>query len=307
MTDSLAGLRLFRTTILIFAGSALNMTYKDLEMLVVNSITALYGHQEARSVQRFLFTCLLDSDPVDYLLKRDQQADATFERRIKAAIPQLMDFKPVQYITGKTWFCGIPLTVRPGVLIPRPETEGLVMMIADKYKGQRNMRILDIGTGSGAIAIGLGLQLNDAKVEAIDNSTTALEVAKENAAANKADILFSLVDILDRKACHHLSSYSVIVSNPPYVKRSEIHLMRRNVLDYEPASALFVDDRDPLVYYRAIADFSLSHLDQGGELWFEINEAEGLNLKRLLLTLGFSSIEVHSDLNSRPRYVSAKL
>jgi len=283
------------------------MTYKELEFKVIEAISGLYGQNEARSVQRFLFACFSGFDPAGYLLIRNNEADGDFESKVNLAIPRLIEFEPVQYITGKTWFCGFGFSVRPGVLVPRPETENLVMKIAEKYRNGTNISILDIGTGSGAIAISLYLLIDTARVEAIDISDVALGIAKENAVANKADVGFSMVDILDPNACENLSSYSLIVSNPPYIRQSEKSLMRKNVLDFEPETALFVEDSDPLIYYRAIAGFALSHLEPGGELWFEINESEGDNLKVLLNNMGFRYIEIIPDLNSKPRYAFALL
>ncbi|MFH1119766.1 MAG: peptide chain release factor N(5)-glutamine methyltransferase [Bacteroidota bacterium] len=283
------------------------MTYKELELKVVDAIAGLYGLTEAVSIQRFLFECFTGLDNVHYLLRRNEHADKGFEYKIKQAIPRLIEFVPVQYITGKTWFYGYPFHVKPGVLIPRPETEGLVMKIAGKHNTRKGISLLDIGTGSGAIAISLALMLNEAKVEAVDISGVALEIAKENAQANGAIVSFSLIDIRDQKDSDRLSTYQVIVSNPPYVRQSERSLMKRNVLDYEPEIALFVEDADPLIYYRAIAGFALGHLRPGGELWFEINESEGDNLNSMLSQMGFSEIEIFPDLNSKPRYVFAQL
>jgi release factor glutamine methyltransferase len=296
-----------KATMIIFAGQNSFMTYKELEFRVIDAISGLYGQNEARSVQRFLFSCFSGFDPAGYLLIRNNEADEDFENIVKLAIPRLIEFEPVQYITGKTWFCGFEFSVRPGVLVPRPETENLVMKIAERYRTRDNISILDIGTGSGAIAISLYLLIGTTRVEAIDISDVALGIAKENAVVNRADVGFSMIDILDPNACESLPSYSLIVSNPPYIRQSEKSLMRKNVLDFEPETALFVEDSDPLIYYRAIAGFALSHLEPGGELWFEINESEGNNLKVLLNNMGFRYIEIIPDLNSRPRYAFVQL
>jgi len=296
-----------KATMIIFAGQNSFMTYKELEFRVIDAISGLYGQNEARSVQRFLFACFSGFDPAGYLLKRNDEADEDFENKIILAIPRLIEFEPVQYITGKTWFCGFELSVRPGVLIPRPETENLVMKIVEKHKSREGISILDIGTGSGAIAISLHLLIGTARVEAIDISEVALSIAKENADKNRAVVGFSQIDILDRKASEKLPFFNVIVSNPPYIRQSEKSLMKRNVLDFEPETALFVEDSDPLIYYRAIAGFALSHLEPGGELWFEINESEGENLQILLKNLGFRHIEIIPDLNSKPRYAFAQI
>ena len=296
-----------KATMTIFAGQNANMTYKELELKVINAISGLYGHNEARSVQRFLFACFSGFDSARYLILRNETADKDFENKVEQAIPRLIQYEPVQYITGKTWFCGNELSVRPGVLVPRPETENLVIKIAERNKSKGQISILDIGTGSGAIAISLSLFLASARVEAIDISEVALSIAKENAYANKAEVGFFKNDILNLSTTNELPLYHVIVSNPPYIRQSERRMMSRNVIDYEPEIALFVEDSDPLVYYRAIAGFALSHLEPGGELWFEINESEGENIMSLLNNMGFRNIEIIQDLNSKPRYAFAEL
>lgn len=225
--------------------------------------------------------------------------------RILDAISQLVEFMPVQYVTGMTWFCGFKFKVRPGVLIPRPETEEMVMKIARKFDKTEGLSVLDIGTGSGAIAISLSKLLPGASVSAIDISKDALRISEENAFLNESTLTLIESDILNRNKWNRLGKFNLIVSNPPYVKQSERSLMRRNVLDYEPETALFVDDSNSLVFYNAIAEFAATHLEPGGELWFEINETGGKNIFDLLNELGFSGIQIHPDFNSKPRFVSA--
>ena len=281
------------------------MTYSELEKRVVEAIQPLYGPVEARSIQRFLFSCFADIEPARYLLLRMEEADQAFEKKILNALPQLAEFVPVQYVTGKSWFCGHEFFVKPGVLIPRPETEELVAMIIKKHSHRKDLRLLDIGTGSGAIAISLAISLPVAQITAIDISNTALEVSKINAASNKAKVNFVQADILKESSLTDFPKYNLIVSNPPYVKQSERSAMKRNVLDYEPGLALFVEDSDPLLFYRKISEFARKHLEPEGELWFEINEAEAENINKMLITLDFSNIQVYKDINSKNRFVSA--
>ena len=281
------------------------MTYSELEKRVIESIQSLYGQTEARSIQRFLFSCYADIDPARYLLLRMEEAEPTFEKNVLEAIPILAEFVPVQYVTGKTWFCGHEFFVTPDVLIPRPETEELVTMIIKKISHQKDLRILDIGTGSGAIAISLAISLPIAQISAIDISNIALEVSEKNAFSNKANVKFIQADILDENCWPGFSSYNLIVSNPPYVKQSERVTMKRNVLDYEPGLALFVEDSDPLLFYRRISEFAMKHLEVKGELWFEINETEAENINKMLIVLGFSNIQVYKDINSKNRFVCA--
>ncbi len=281
------------------------MTYSELESRVIESLISQYGKAESRSIQRFLFECFTGVEPAAYLLIRQNEAGEVFEERVLHAISQLVECVPVQYVTGVSWFCGFKFEVRPGVLIPRPETEELVTKIVQKYSHRQGLKTLDIGTGSGAIAISLDLMLNQAVVTAIDISPVALEIAINNAACFKSDVSVFETDILNRSAWDRFGKFDLIVSNPPYVKMSEKSLMRRNVLDYEPETALFVSDEDPLLFYRAIAEFAFRHLEAGGELWFEINESEGTDISVLLNRAGFEKIQIYPDFNNKPRMLSA--
>jgi release factor glutamine methyltransferase len=289
----------------IFVNRNLEMTYSELENRVIESLINQYGKTESRSVQRFLFECLTGLEPAAYLLIRQNEAGEAFEKRILHAISQLVEFVPVQYVTGMTWFCGFRFGVRTGVLIPRPETEELVMKIVEKFRPGQGLKVLDIGTGSGAIAISLGILLKQADVTAIDISQVALDIAKENAASNNTAVSFLNGDILDRSGWNSFGKFNLIVSNPPYVKQSEQSSMRRNVLEYEPETALFVSDENPLLFYRAIAEFALNHLEPGGELWFEINESAGSDVSFLLNGAGFEKVQIYHDFNNKPRMISA--
>ncbi len=289
----------------IFAVRIRFMTYRELENKVVDSLTRQYGHSEARSIQRFLFECYTGMEPAKYLFVRNEEAGKEFEERIIQAIGQLREFIPVQYVTGLTWFCGFKFNVMPGVLIPRPETEEMVMKIVRKYEKFSRLSVLDIGTGSGAIAISLFQLLLNPVVAAIDISVEALSVAKENSVLNESTVSFLQADILNRSELVSFGKFNLIVSNPPYIRKSERHLMRRNVLDYEPETALFVEDSNPLLFYRAIAEFGIEHLEEGGELWLEINETEGENISVLLEEIGFTNVEIFLDFQTKPRVVSA--
>lgn len=282
------------------------MTFTELENLLIDAIKDLYGPKEARSIQRFLFSCINGMDTAQYLLIRQEQAGADFEEIILQSIPRLIDFVPVQYITGKTWFCGLEMKVSPGVLIPRPETEELVSKIAEKHSGSAGLRVLDIGTGSGVIAVTLSHFLQNADVCALDVSSEALELAKANAAAHKQAIRFLRINMLDTTLTAALPEFDIIVSNPPYVKESERSFMRPNVLKHEPGLALFVPDANPLVFYRAIAEFAKDHLVAGGELWFEFNESESKGLVEMLVSKGFKETVIYKDIHSKPRFLGCK-
>jgi release factor glutamine methyltransferase len=234
---------------------------------------------------------------------------------LKSILTQLQTGEPIQYILGVTEFYGLPFKVNPNVLIPRPETEELVEWILvegerQKVKGER-FSLLDIGTGSGCIAISLKKNLPAATVSAIDISEGALQTAKENAKLNEVEINFIHADILNYppapRSSHPALEYQIIVSNPPYVTLEDKKQMHTNVTDFEPHTALFVPDHDPLIFYRAIADIALVNLTPGGYLFFEINESYGQETVDLLAAKGFINIELRKDMSGRDRMISSQL
>lgn len=232
-----------------------------------------------------------------------QQSD-----KLSATLAELKTGKPIQYILGKTEFYGLPFNVNPSVLIPRPETEELVeWALSSVGSGQLAVgSILDIGTGSGCIAISLKKNLPGFKVSAIDISADALQTAAENAHLNDVDIEFIKADILNF-GLTPTARYSLIISNPPYVTLQDKTEMHTNVTDFEPHSALFVPENDPLLFYKAIADFALNHLAKNGLLFFEINESYGDETIKLLADRGFKNIELKKDMSGRDRMVKANV
>ena len=242
--------------------------------------------------------------------------------------------EPVQYVLGEADFCGLTLKVKPGVLIPRPETEELVAWVVENVKANSNLlpltsnlspfKLLDIGTGSGCIAVALAKKLKEAEVEAWDVSDDALEIARENAKRNGVQVKTSKVDVLDINAnsnsqlstvnfqlstlTSHLSpltSYNIIVSNPPYICEEEKAEMERNVLEHEPRLALFVPDDDPLLFYRRIAELGLSLLKEKGLLFFEINRRFGEEVVKMLQGKGYREVELRQDMFGNDRMVKA--
>lgn len=209
----------------------------------------------------------------------------------------------------EAWFAGMQFYVDENVLIPRPETEELVAWIVQEHKTLhlQNVKILDIGTGSGCIPIALKKQLPTCDIHAADISKGALSTAQKNASTLHAAITFHEVDILDETSRNRLSKFDVVVSNPPYIKQSEEAAMHYNVLKYEPHLALFVPDEDALLFYKAIADFGLQHLTAGGKLFFEINEMLGASVKALLKQKGYSNVEIRKDMQGKDRMVKAIL
>jgi release factor glutamine methyltransferase len=223
------------------------------------------------------------------------------------AVKDLLKNKPIQYIIGETEFCDLKFKVNENTLIPRPETSELVMKIVNRQQSTDNRlcSILDIGTGSGCIAISLAKMISGSKVFALDISEKALEVAKENAINNEADVTFIHDDILSLRNKID-TKFDIIVSNPPYVRELEKAEMRDNVLNWEPHNALFVSDNDPLIFYRKILEFAKTHLKENGEVWFEINEYLGKEMTDLCTEMGFSQVEVFNDFRGKERILSVR-
>lgn len=234
----------------------------------------------------------------------DRELSPLMQAKLDAVAAKIVGGEPVQYAVGRALFMGNSYTVTPAVLIPRPETAGLVDMITDRYAGRTDLRVLDIGTGSGCIAISLARALPFARVDAVDISDGALWVARGNASNLKVRINFGQEDILSAEP-PAVPCYDIIVSNPPYVADSERADMDARVLDYEPATALFVPDSDPLRFYRAIAAYAMKALVPGGGLFFEINQNFGPQMQQLLAADGYADIEILRDFRGNIRYAIA--
>ncbi len=274
-------------------------------------LSEIYGEDESESMIAILFE--------DFFCLKRHEVMADTARRLSEselltlhfAVKDILNHHPIQYITGSTWFYGKKYIVNDSVLIPRRETEELCHWIIEDYKNKvnqdPNLKILDIGTGSGCIAITLKHKLNNSKVFALDISEDALKVASSNAIKIGADISFICADVLDVSAMHSFDLFDIIVSNPPYVRESEKKLMNANVTDFEPHLALFVTDEEPLVYYEMISDFSLTHLNKGGSLYFEINEYLSNELRNMLSGKGFILIEIKNDMQDKPRMIRCRL
>jgi len=227
--------------------------------------------------------------------------DTTFFPNVQEIIARLLRFEPIQYIFGHTLWAGLDLKVTPATLIPRPETAELVEKVERlKVKGER-LKLLDIGTGSGCIAIALKKHHPEWSITGIDVSAEAIEVANENAHRNDVEVDFQQADIFHLQSPIANLHYDVVVSNPPYICEKEKGSMRRNVLEYEPASALFVPDEDPLLFYRQIAS-----LHAGRRLFFEINEAYSRELAEMLNQMGYTDIQLTKDSYDKPRIIQAR-
>lgn len=262
-----------------------------------------YTAEEVSALSRIVCCDLLGQAPTDYYLGKDIVLSSKKEQELEDILQRLSRFEPLQYIEGRTLFLGREFWVAPGVLIPRPETEELVELMLKEIPA--DARILDVGTGSGCIAISLAKELPDALVTAWDVSPEALSVARANARKLQANVRFVECDVL---ACQvdKAGLYDVIVSNPPYVTEAEKADMEPNVLQWEPSLALFVPDDDPLRFYRRIAVLGRDMLADGGRLYFEINRAYGREMVEMLRTMGYVRVRVEKDLSQNDRFVIAE-
>ncbi len=272
------------------------MTVRHIIHDIRNSVEYLYGLREAESIARMVVCVRLDYNLSQLVAHYDDEAEIADLDKI---IAELSNGRPVQYVLGKAEFCEAEFEVAEGVLIPRPETEELVYRIAET--AQRGARILDIGTGSGAIAISLARLIEGAEVVAVDISKEALAIARRNAERLGAKVEFVEADALGDLS--HLGEFDIIVSNPPYIPQSDIADMRKNVVEFEPHIALFVPDDDILRFYRATAENALKMLREEGAMWFEIYEKAGEQMCDMLREMGFSRNEVIADANLKPRMV----
>jgi release factor glutamine methyltransferase len=283
----------------------------DLKQLYHNELDAIYGKNE---VESFFFMCtehFLNAPRFQFSLQPDFTLTNSETDTFVEILSGLKQQKPIQYLLGETEFYSLKFKVNKDVLIPRPETEELVDLII-RYNTERSrsvhentkLKILDIGTGSGCIAISLAKNLPNAQVYALDVSKKALKIAKTNAEQNEVDIIFIEADILNAITWNldfKESEFDIIVSNPPYVRQLEKLEIQPNVLDNEPHLALFVEDDNPLKFYKAITNFAVNNLKTYGELYFEINQYLGKETKQLLVDTNFKDIELLKDLNDNYR------
>jgi release factor glutamine methyltransferase len=282
------------------------MTTQQLTASLATALQAIYPAPEAQAVATLVVETLLSLSP----LQRRMQAAAPVPAAVLASLPalqaRLLAHEPVQYVLGTAHFAGLELEVTPATLIPRPETEELVQLIARAHAGRPGLRLLDVGTGSGCLALALALALPGSQVLAVDISAEALAVARRNAARYAPAVEFEQVDILRHEpAGVALASLDILVSNPPYVRESERALMRENVLAWEPATALFVPDDDPLLFYRRLGEVGRRLLRPAGALYFEINEAFSEETQALLRGQGYAAVQGVADMFGRPRMVLA--
>ena len=283
------------------------MTISEAGKNLLAALRSIYDERESANVVALVMEKITGFSKSEKLMHKHFLLDAVQQKLYDDFIARLLQHTPVQYVLHEAWFFGMPFYVDESVLIPRPETEELVETVLEDNKSMQSLSILDIGTGSGCIAISLKKKLPESIIYALDISKKALRVAKENALKNSVDIVFLHNNILNIKAANDLPAFDMVVSNPPYITQAEASVMHPNVLLHEPHIALFVPDEDALLFYKAITDFSLQHLKPGGKLYFEINELLGSEVAALLKLKGFSEIQVKKDLQQKNRIVSAIL
>lgn len=268
-----------------------------------SALRPMYGSGETEAIIRILFHYLKGWNTTDLLIHEADPLSPYMQQEVDKILKRLLNHEPIQYITGEARFHGLDLHVTPDVLIPRPETAELVDIITDDAGGRRDLRVADLGTGSGCIAIALCRTLRFPEVTALDSSEKALHVAEENAKKFNTPIHFLHADIFEWQPSR--SSFDIIVSNPPYIDESEKAAMDRNVTDFEPPSALFVPDADPLIYYRRITTIAAEALCEGGRLYFEINPRHADELKDLISKAGFDDVETLRDSFEKIRFIKA--
>lgn len=285
------------------------MRLTDIEIIYHKELDTLYGEQEVKTFFNWVVEHYLDLKPIHLILDPEYIITKDEEQPLFEALAQLKLEKPIQYILGTTEFYGMPFVVNEHTLIPRPETEELVSKMITDLKldnADRTLKILDIGTGSGCIAIALAKHITNAEIHALDISKEALLIAQQNAGLN--DVKLSVINdnILSFKTSTvKYESFDVIVSNPPYVRDQEKKEIKPNVLNYEPHQALFVKDSDPLLFYRAICEFCEHYLVSKGTIYFEINEYLGNEMLALLNQYKFQDVQLLKDLSGKDRMLKA--
>lgn len=279
------------------------VTLKQIVDDVTHRLAGIYGQREAQWMVRIILENVKGYSPVDVVLHRDEILSEFIVGKIEDVTNRLLKNEPIQYIFGSARFYGNSFKVTPATLIPRPETEELVALI-DKENRGTDLRVLDVGTGSGCIAVTLARVLRFPIVDAIDISDDALAVAQENAQSLRVNVNFKKGDALAMDK-PKTPIYDIIVSNPPYIADKEREDMSQNVLQYEPHTALFVPDNDPLRFYRAIGDYGTKALKGGGRLYFEINPLYVEEMRAMLDAMGYKEIRVVRDLPGKERMMVA--
>lgn len=281
------------------------MTIQSAFAGLITALRALYDNREAANIGHLLMEHITGLGKLDRIVHKDMDLTPPWEAKYHEGLEQLLSGRPIQHITGKSWFYGMELIVSDQVLIPRPETEELVEWVLLDHPAQPALRLLDIGTGSGCIPIALKKHWPSADIWAMDVSAGALAVASRNAQLQHTPVNFVQQDVLDAQAAALLPCLNVIISNPPYIPEKEKAGMQPTVHAFEPSNALFVPDHDPLLFYRRIGQLAMERLDPGGKLYFEIHEDYGMAVKTELEKQHFTEVILKKDMFGKDRMVRA--
>ena len=279
-------------------------TLSQIRRFLQKELRKIYSENESSSIARLIFEHLGYPSSV-YLQDPERIPDTATKAQITEIVSEIHSGRPIQYILGYTYFCEMKIRVNESVLIPRPETEEMVINIRSQ-NSEALSRIIDLGCGSGCIALAMKKLYPEAEVIGIDLSREALEISQQNGRLNNLDIRWIYGDLMDPELLKTEAPFSLVVGNPPYVLKSERELMTNNVLDYEPGSALFVNDSDPLIHYRSIAAFCKTRLMEGGLFWVEINEQFGDETARLFRKAGFKHVAIIKDIHGKERFVNGR-
>lgn len=282
------------------------MTVAALYRQICIKLETVYSKPEADKICEWLFENKAGITRQQWLKEPGMELDAAVTNSVNNSLTELIAYKPIQYVTGEAWFYHLKLKVTPDVLIPRPETEELVEMVIRQIPANQALSLLDIGTGSGCIPIAIKKNCRDVSVYAIDKSTAALAIARENAENHQAAISFSAVDFLDEIEWETFPQFDIIVSNPPYIPFNEMNKLDKHVSDYEPHEALFVAEDKPLLFYEKIARFGQTHLKTGGKIFTETHESLAYECASLFKIYHYDA-EVVKDMSGNDRFVTATL
>lgn len=281
------------------------MTVKSFRKTFLHSLKKEYPTQELQAFLNIIFEQLKGWTKIQIILNEDRQLSESELSDLQEITERIEKHEPLQYILGFTEFHGLKIGLNPSVLIPRPETEELILYIENNFRKDQDLSIIDLGTGSGCIALSLARYFSRAKIYACDFSEKALQTAQKTADALQLKLNFFQDDILNFQNSIPTETYDLIVSNPPYVRESEKKMMEKNVLNYEPAEALFVSDETPLLFYTALADIANRHLASGGTIIMEINEYLAKETADLFESKGFKNIEIIKDIFDKNRFIKA--
>jgi len=283
------------------------MILKGIKEFIKDKLKKIYTEREVKTITNALFEKHLKLSPAGILLRYNDKIDDDLIYNIKADVAQINNKMPYQYVIGFTWFYGLKLTVNEWVLIPRPETEELVDWIVKDTAPTEKIDVIDIGTGSGCIALAIKAGLPNASLTGVDISNEALGIAKENAQANKLEVHFELFDVLNYVPDKQHALFDIVVSNPPYIPFTEKAGMEKIVAEYEPGLALFSPNENALIFYESICRYARQYLKKDGWLYFEIHENYASGVCEILHKFGFDSIEVKKDLQGKDRMVKARV